>query len=94
MFLAHCQEFLIFLSHNIKLFKRKTDFIMQRLELLIEKIIDNTDNEMIEEIFLDRDFKDRTLIKIVTDYQLKAFLKSTKSTILLDSIWQGIYATE
>jgi hypothetical protein len=67
---------------------------MQRLELLIEKIIDNTENEMIEEIFLDKDFKDRTLIKIVTDYQLKAFLKSSKSTVLLESIWQGVYAAE
>lgn len=92
--LAHCQEFLIQVAASIKLFKRKVTFILQRLDLLIEKIIDYTDNDFIEGIFLDRDFKDRTLLKIVTTYHLKAFLKSAKSTILLDSIWQGAYSIE
>lgn len=31
-----------------------------------DKIIDNIDDDKIEKIFLDLDFKDRTLLKIIT----------------------------
>lgn len=94
MALAHCCEFLHIIGNTVKLFKRRTSYISQRLELLIEKMIDYTENDLIEKIFLDRDFKDRTLLKIVTEYQFNAFLKSSKITILMDSIWRGMYAIE
>jgi hypothetical protein len=94
MALAHCQEFLKIIGWSMKLFKRRANYIIDRLSLLIEKIIAYTDNDLIESIFLDRDFKERTLLKIVTHNQLSAFLKSTKSTVLMDAIWRGIYASE
>ena len=94
MCLALCQEILRKIAKNVSLFSRKCTWISQRLETLIEKIIFNFDYDLIESIFLSRDYKNRSLIKIVTLYQLKSFLKSTKTTILLDTLWQGLYTTE
>lgn len=92
--LALCQEYLINIGKYVHLFRKKCKWITQRLDTLIEKIIFNLDYDMIESIFLSKDFKDRSLIKIVTDLELKSFLKSPKTTILLDTLWEGIASTE
>lgn len=89
MCLALSQEFLQKISKNVNLFKRNCEWITLRLENLIEKIIYNFDYDLIEAIFSSKDFKNRSLIKIVTLYQLQSFLKSQKTTILLDTLWQG-----
>lgn len=78
----------------MKLFKRKADKIISRLELLAEKIINSMDTDVVEKIFLDKDYKDRTLLKIVTYYSFNLFLRSQSTTTLLDSVWQGASATE
>ena len=35
--------------------------------ILGDKILDIFDDEMLSKVFLDTDFKDRTLLKIITD---------------------------
>ena len=94
MCLALFQEILIDIGKNFNVFRGKCKWIAQRLETLIEKIIENFDYDLIESIFLSRDFKNRSLIKVVTLFQLKSFLKSPKTTILLDTLWHGLYTTE
>jgi hypothetical protein len=59
-----------------------------------EKVVENLDDSLIENVFLERDFKNRTLIKIVTTYSLKSFIKSGKVQVLLDSIWEGLHASD
>lgn len=94
MVLAHFKEFLYLIGRSVKVLRRKTKQYMLRFEMLIRKVIDNIDSDHIELFFLDRDFKDRTLLKIVTVYNFRGFLKSGKTTILLESIWQGMNTTE
>jgi hypothetical protein len=94
MVLAHCKEFLYLIGKNVKLLRRSTKQILDRFELLACKVIDNIEMEYIETYFLDRDFRDRTLLKIVTMYNFKGFLHSNKTTILLDSIWQGMNTSD
>lgn len=78
----------------MKLFKRKADKIVSRLELLAEKIINSVDTDIVEKMFLDKDYKDRTLLKIVTFYGFNLFLRSQSTTTLLDSVWHGTSTTE
>jgi len=40
--------------------------VKNRLMTLGDKIVDNFDDDKIEKVFLDVDFKDRTILKIVT----------------------------
>jgi len=40
--------------------------VKNRLMILGDKIVDNFDDDKIEKVFLDVDFKDRTILKIVT----------------------------
>ena len=48
-----------------------------------DKIIDNIDDDKIEKVFLDTDFKDRTLLKIITDKGFGPLFSSYKVNILL-----------
>jgi hypothetical protein len=40
---------------------------LKKLLTLGDKIVDNFEDDKIEKVFLDVDFKDRTILKIVTD---------------------------
>ena len=50
--LGHCWEFLKRIGNSMKLFKRKANKIISRLELLAEKIINNVETDIVEKIFL------------------------------------------
>jgi hypothetical protein len=52
-------------------------------------IIDNMEDEKIEPIFLDLDFKNRTVLKIVTANEFAPLCASEKVGILLEEIWVG-----
>jgi hypothetical protein len=52
-----------------------------------DHIIDNYDDDKISKIFLDQDFKDRTLLKIITDNSFAPLFSSDKVNILLEEIW-------
>lgn len=54
-----------------------------------DKIIDNIDDDKIEKVFLDTDFKDRTLLKIITSNGFGPLFSSYKVNILLQEIWEG-----
>ena len=44
---------------------------------------------MIEQIYLEKDFKNRTLLKIIADYKFNQLLASDKVNVLLESMWNG-----
>lgn len=54
-----------------------------------DKIVDNFEDEKIEKVFLDTDFKDRTILKIVTDNGFQPIFSSYKVNVLLQEIWEG-----
>ena len=89
MVLAHAWEFLLLIGKTLKIFSRQTQQLIDRIGNLSAKIVENIDDDLIETIFLGRDFKERSLIKIVTAYRFYNFLSSEKVNSLLDSIWDG-----
>lgn len=52
-------------------------------------IIDNIDDEKIEKVFLDADFRDRTILKIATMNEFAPLCASDKVSVLLEEIWEG-----
>jgi hypothetical protein len=54
-----------------------------------DKIVDNFDDDKIEKVFLDVDFKDRTILKIVTVNDFQPIFSSYKVNVLLQEIWEG-----
>jgi hypothetical protein len=89
MALAHACEFLVLIGRSLKIFSRQSQYLIDRIGLLSAKIVENIDDDLIETIFLARDFKERSLFKIVTAYRFYNFLSSEKVNSLLDSIWDG-----
>lgn len=94
MVLAHSSEILYKIIKNVRVFRRYSHQMLEAIGRLAEKIVSNTSEELIHKVFLDRDFKDRTLLKIVTKYKLSNFVSSTKVIALLDDIWEGQNANE
>lgn len=52
-------------------------------------IVNNIENDKVERIFLDSDFKDRTSLKIITDNSFVPLFSSIKVSILIEEIWEG-----
>jgi len=74
---------------DVSIFKHEGIIIINSLLNLGKKIVDNMEDEKIEKIFLDTDFKDRTLMKIITTNEFQQLFASHKLNVLLEQIWQG-----
>jgi hypothetical protein len=59
-----------------------------------DKIVDNLEDDKIKKIFLDTDFKDRTILKIVTVSGFGSIFSSYKVDVLLQELWEGENAYE
>lgn len=57
--------------------------------VLGDKILDHFDDEQLSKVFLDCDFKDRTLLKIITTNSFDRLFESYKVGVILEEIWQG-----
>ena len=66
MTICLASEFCIKISKYQNIFRHECKGVVQKLMALGDKIVDNFEDEKIEKIFLDTDFKDRTLLKIIT----------------------------
>lgn len=53
------------------------------------KIIDNLDEDKISRVFMDTDFRDRSMLKIITMFDYEDLMQSYKLNILLSEIWEG-----
>jgi len=56
---------------------------------LAKYILDAVDDLYLEEIYLDTDFKDRTLMKIISENEYSEMFESERIDLLLHEIWQG-----
>lgn len=54
-------------------------------------IIENLQFDEIERIFLEKDFKDRTVLNIITENEIIVFIVKSKLKYLIDKIWEGRY---
>jgi hypothetical protein len=73
----------------LSIFKHENKVIKDSLMQLGIKILENFEDDKIEKIFLDVDFKDRTLLKIITVNSFGELFRTYKVNILLEEIWQG-----
>jgi len=57
--------------------------------LLGKKIVQNLDNDKVEKMFLDTDFLNRTVLKIIIEHNIYSILSNHKIDELLDDMWHG-----
>jgi hypothetical protein len=73
----------------ISAYRDQTYGMCEDLPLMGEKIIENLDPADIETIFMESDFKDRTVLKLIALHQFGALLKDEKVSNLIDELWMG-----
>lgn len=54
-----------------------------------KRLIDNIELEVASKIFLDIDFKDRTVLKIITSNSYIPLMQNEKVSIILGEVWVG-----
>jgi hypothetical protein len=62
---------------------------IEKFQILGRKIIEKMRFDHVEDIFMERDFLDRTVLNIITDNNIKPFIVINKLRFLLDKIWDG-----
>ena len=74
--------------------KHECKIVRSRMLFLGDKILDCFDDEKLSRVFLDSDFKDRTLLKIITQNKFDKLFENYKVAVILEEIWQGKYTFE
>jgi hypothetical protein len=82
-------EFLDKISSKVHRFSHECGIIKKRLLKLGGVITSYLDDDKITKVFLDTDFRDRTLLKLVTYNKYEDIFGSYKVNRLLDEIWVG-----
>ena len=76
-------------------YKNETDNLSIELLNLGEKLIENFENtKIVERIFLQTDFLNRSLLKLITYYGFKPLIRDDKVKALLDELWIGKSSNE
>lgn len=84
-----CCEILKNIGSIFKENNRKSVSCIEDLLRLGDKLLDNLEDDNIEKFFLDLDFKNRTVLRIVTDNDFSPLLSSEKINILIEEMWIG-----
>jgi hypothetical protein len=82
-------EFLDKIAENKNIFRHECNIVKNQLMTLGKHIVENIEDEKIERVFLDADFRDRTVLKIVTMNEFAPLCSSDKVSVLLQEIWEG-----
>jgi hypothetical protein len=82
-------EFLDKIATNKNILRHECKLVKEKLMTLGSFIIDNIEDEKIEKVFLDADFRDRTVLKIATMNSFAPLCASDKVSVLLEEIWEG-----
>lgn len=67
----------------MNIFRHECFSIRNKMLSLGDYIVGNYDDDKVEKVFLDTDFKDRAILKIVTDNNFAPLFNSYKVNILL-----------
>jgi len=84
-----CSEFLLKIGKQISIFRHEAIQIVNNLMHLGQKIVENVQDDKVEKMYLDVDFRDRTVLKIITMNDFALLMGDEKVAILLDEIWVG-----
>ena len=76
-------------------YEHETKMLSSELLNLGEKLIENFENSIIvERIFLQTDFLNRSLLKLTTYYGFSPLIRDVKVKALLDELWIGKSSNE
>jgi hypothetical protein len=87
--LALYVEYMKSIIAHFNVFDAKCKVIVQRIKKLGNIIIENMMFEQVEEVFMERDFRDRTVLSIISQNDIKPFIVKQKLRFLLNKIWDG-----
>lgn len=73
----------------VALISHDCDALAGDLEELGNKIVENLEDENLRQIFMDTDFKDRTVFNIVCYNFMPLLVEDDKISALLDELWVG-----
>ena len=74
--------------------KHECKIVRSRMLVLGDNILDNYNDQKLSKVFLDSDFKDRTLLKIITSNKFDKLFENYKVAVILEEIWQGKFTFE
>jgi hypothetical protein len=63
--------------------------LILKFQILGKLIIEKMRFDHVEDLFMERDYLDRTVLNIITDNKIKSFIVIKKLSFLLDKIWDG-----
>ena len=76
-------EYLDKIAENKNILRHECNIVKNNLMTLGSFIVDYTEDDKIEKVFLDADFKDRTVLKIATMNSFAPLCSSDKVSVLL-----------
>lgn len=82
-------EFLKDIGKNVSVYTQEAYYAVNKILTLGGKLIGSIGNKHIEATYLERDFKDRTVINIIILNDFAPLMYNTKVDILLQQIWVG-----
>lgn len=89
MAICHCCELLKIIGKAFPKHRQAGVLKIKRLLALGDKILDNLNEEHMKKYFLDRDFKGRTVLKIISQNKFYPLLSSEKVNRLINELWVG-----
>lgn len=82
-------QFLNRLKSDFNEFDMECHKLVDKLYVLGHMIVEKMQFDHVEEIFMDRDFTDRTVLNIITDNKIMPFIVINKLHFLINKIWDG-----
>lgn len=82
-------QFLNRLKRDFNEFDMECHKLVEKFQILGHLIIENMQFDHVEEIFMDRDFLDRTVLNIITENKIMPFIVINKLHFLINKIWDG-----
>ena len=82
-------EFLGGIGDAISVYAHQCDGLSGDIQALGEQLIDQLDSEHIPAIFMDTDFMDRTVLKLITQGDFAPLLSHEKVFAFIDELWVG-----
>ena len=71
------------------MFQHESNSLIEDLLTLGNVIISNMEKEVIRPIFMDCDFKERTVLNLITTNGFSPLMSDNKIAALLDELWVG-----
>ena len=77
------------IGEKVAIFKHECFTLSEEMQGLGSKIIENLEEENVHAIFMDTDFKNRTVLNLISTYRYVPLMGDEKVSVLLDELWEG-----